>query len=532
MTILDLDTFDSQEPIACDVCIVGAGAAGITIAREFLDTKYLVILLEAGGLQKELESQTMYCSDVTGRPHAGIHEGRARQFGGTTTLWAGQALPLLDIDFEQRDWIENSGWPFGLETLSPYYRRAESVMQIDHVDYGPTCWPKQALPPYDRSKIASHFSQFASVPDFAKKYARDLELADNIRVLYHANVISLEATKAGNAITETRVRSHHGHSATIQSRFFVLCGGGIETARILLLSDSVERNGIGNSNDVVGRYFQDHPVFSLPIQQANTGLIDLWCNSIFRKRTRYSIKLVGSPQIQRQERILNVGAEVYYPTDAEDPLQAAKDLVSSFRSRTFSTDDFRSLKRVVSNSGYVTKAAWRYFVQNRPPSVGGGPPHLGFHVEQQPNPDSRVTLARDTDSLGLRRCSLHWLVTPFEASSVAAFGRIVHEEWRRLGVGTFDIETLSSCEHLLDSKSGFWDNNHHIGSTRMGSDVTTSVVNARCAVHGYDNLYIGSSSVFPTGGFSNPTLTVIALCLRIGDELKQRLSTEPRVAAL
>src|SRR5277367_3181887 len=109
--ITDFAEFDDGAAVAADVCIIGSGAAGITLAREFIGTRFTVIVLEGGGRQVEPASQDPYNSAVIGLPHAGIHTGRARAFGGTTHLWAGQALPLLDLDFEQRDWVPFSGWP-------------------------------------------------------------------------------------------------------------------------------------------------------------------------------------------------------------------------------------------------------------------------------------------------------------------------------------------------------------------------------------------------------------------------------------
>ena len=109
--IYDLATIDEHIIHRVDLCVIGSGAAGMAMAREFLNTKYTVLVLEAGGLSHEIKSQDPYRSKVVGLPHTGVHTGRARVFGGTTTLWAGQALPLSPIiDFKARDWVP----PFGL----------------------------------------------------------------------------------------------------------------------------------------------------------------------------------------------------------------------------------------------------------------------------------------------------------------------------------------------------------------------------------------------------------------------------------
>ena len=259
--IADLDAMSAADPLAADVCIVGAGAAGITIAREFVGTPHSVILLEGGGEQQEKESQDPYASEVVGLPHAGVHDGRARVFGGTTTLWAGQVLPLFDVDFRHRPWVPESGWPIGPADLAPYYSRAEDVLQVPHRTYGPDTWPERAArpPAYDAGRFVGIYSQFCREPSFARKYGGLLRSASNVTVLTHANVTSLVTSADGRVVVEAHARSIGGASTVVRARHYIVCAGGIDSARLLLASDSVRPAGIGNDHDVVGRYFQDHP---------------------------------------------------------------------------------------------------------------------------------------------------------------------------------------------------------------------------------------------------------------------------------
>ena len=200
--LLDLEDAGDELQHACDVCIIGSGATGITAAREFIGTPHSVVVLEAGGKTIEPASQDPYRSQLLGLRHGGIHEGRARAFGGTTKLWAGQALPLFDVDFDRRDWIPDSGWPVTRADILPYYRRAERVMQVPNVTYEIADWPKPLDPPsYDPDKIVSYFSQFTSEPDFSRKYGADLTDAPNIDVVIHANVTSIGVTNFATEAT-------------------------------------------------------------------------------------------------------------------------------------------------------------------------------------------------------------------------------------------------------------------------------------------------------------------------------------------
>jgi len=531
MGITDVREVEGAASLSADVCIIGSGAAGITIAREFIGTGVSVLLLEGGGADFEPPSQDPYLSNIVGLSHGGIHKGRARVLGGTTTLWAGQALPLFDIDFQKRDWVPHSGWPIGRNELSPYYFRAESVMQLPHVTNDRQTWPSPEATPlaYDPDTIIEYFSQFTRTPSFAEKYRHEIAAADNIRLLTHANVISLEANRAASSLREVRVRSFQKQEIAVQARFFIVCCGGIESARLLLLSDSVERTGIGNRRDVVGRYFQDHPGISVPARPLDPKRFASSYDSFRKNGVRYSIKMVASEGLQRREKIQHMGAEVYYPSSEDDPITAAKDLLKIARHPRKIPQLPQALYRVLRRPGAVAGAAFRHYVRGQPPSVGSTQPHLGAGGEQRPNPDSRVMLGTETDSLGLRRTVLDWRMTSEDTRSFRIFLETVSAEWKRSGIAELDLSGVNFSARETGQHGGYIDSNHHMGTTRMGTDPLTSVVDSRCRVHGYDNLFVGSSSVFPTGGFSNPTLTVIALSLRIADDIKGQLPKSPSI---
>src|SRR5277367_6643245 len=269
--LLDLQEMQSGAVLQTDVCIIGAGAAGIALSREFLDTPHSVLLLEAGGINSEPESQALYESTIAGYRHKGIHTGRARVFGGTTTLWAGQALPFDAIDFRPRAWVADSGWPFERADMEPFYRRAEAVLGLPELDYAPTRWPEPRLNKlgFDWSQFRIAMSQYSPQPNFSLAYGDLLRASRNVSVLLHANALEVETHREGSRAESAAISSLTGVRARVSARYFVICCGGIETARLLLLSDKQQQGGIGNQFDLVGRYFQDHvQLIAAPIRNA------------------------------------------------------------------------------------------------------------------------------------------------------------------------------------------------------------------------------------------------------------------------
>ena len=509
-----------------DVCVIGAGAAGITVAREFIGTGYDVVLLEAGGRRFEMADQEPYRSEIVGLAHKGIHDGRARVAGGTTSLWAGQCLPLFDCDFATRGWVPLSGWPIRRDDLTPYYARAERVMEVPHAAYDATAWPRAAVPDLPASAgLRLAFSQFTRTPNFWDKYGDALRAAENVRVVTHAHVVELVPTPAADAIRAVRCRGADGSAFDVVATSVVVCCGGIESARLLLVSDSVDPAGVGNRHDVVGRYFQDHPGIAFPIRVHRREEFTSWYNGFGRGGIKHAVKLVAGDDLQRQEGILNVAAEVFYTAADDDPITAAKVILRAVRRPELRRQVPRALRQSLASPRRVLRAVWRHYVGRQPASVGSGPPMLGCGVEQLPNADSRVTLSDQRDAFGVRRTRLDWRLTELETRSIVTFVRQVRAVWATQGLATVDLEAVPMAGRDAGLHGGYVDANHHIGTTRMGADPKTSVVDANCRVHGYRNLHIASSSVFPTGGCSNPTLTVLALAIRLCDRLKAALAT-------
>lgn len=526
--IQDFSDFDDGAAIEADVCIVGCGAAGITLAREFIGRRFSVLVLEGGGLEAEAETQQIYASEVIGLPHAGIHDGRARIFGGTTTLWGGQALRFDRIDLEKRSWVPHSGWPISLEELEPYYDRAERVLLLGpQVPYEALCAEFGVAPPeFDPARLYMECSRWSPKPNFGKTYRRELQSAPNIRVLLHANVTSILTNGSATAVEKIEFQTLNGKQGTAMARVYAVCCGGIETARLLLASDRVEPHGLGNKHDLVGRFFQEHIHMQLgELRTTQRKRLQNCFESFYRNQLKYFPVITLSKSEQAEKQILSVHGTLMFDDGPDSGIAALKQLFTILiRGRQAKSGELRRyLRSALTSPGDVLRVAYRFYVDKRAGTPREGPVSIGVQAEHAPNPDSRVILSDVRDRLGMRKTRLDWRVGELERRTLWEFARTIAREFERLGMGSFDLSQVAFLDDPVAWDRMVHDSAHHMGTTRIHESPQFGVVDPNCRVHGVDNLYIGSSSVFPTGARSNPTLTILALCLRMADRFKALL---------
>ncbi len=502
--------------IEAEVCIVGAGAAGIAIARELVGQQFRAVVLESGGFALEAETQALYAGENVGGRYAGLDEMRLRYFGGTTNHWAGNCRPLDEFDFIARPWVPHSGWPFARSEIVSHYRRAERLCEIGPFDYENARWngggDGQPLP-FRSDRILTSVYRRSPPTRFGDVYRDDLSRADNVTTYLHANVVEIETDEAAKRVTGLRVATLSGNEFRVAARLYVVAAGGIENARLLLLSERVQRGGLGNGNDLVGRFFMDHTILAsgslLPLDPyLSAELYDL-------TRRTYGI-LTLAEETLRREGLLNV--TILLQLVAPDPaagVTSLKAILGAFGEATYPDELGTHLWNVITDIDDVAAAAYRKIFRRQ------GPLRLirlQNRAEPLPNPESRVTLAAERDRLGQRRARLDWRRGKTELRSIQRAHEIIGLEAGRLGLGRVRVD--------LDGENPEWPHSwsvsgHHIGTTRMHHDPKRGVVDAQCRVHGIANLFVSGSSVFPTSGHSNPTLTVVALALRTADRIKE-----------
>lgn len=507
-----------------DVAIIGAGAAGISLCRRLLAGGLSVILLESGGHDYDADSAALNRGVNIGLDYYPLEDARLRFFGGSTAIWGGRCAMLDPIDLERRAWVPYSGWPIGFDELTPYYREARLGLGLP--DSAPTAADMaDILPAFDAGRLVTPLWLFDTMWDrFSFARSQDILTHPRCIVVTHATVRDLVATPSGRAIQRLAVRDLSGRTVDVRARQIVLAAGGIENPRLLLASRGVMGCGIGNQHDLVGRFFMEHP-------HARGGRIAgaawTWLNA-FRKRSvngaPVAPMIAPSPRLQAEKGLLNTSLTIAgrrAPTARQPLLLAAYDRIrhSSAPTRTGRTL-WRTAKQAVQAVQGVTDPL-RPWLLNR---AGMLDVALVVRAEQAPNPDSRVLLSTERDATGMPRVLLDWRTSALDVDSVAGLVDALGEEAARLGLGTVEPAGWMRDEAkewvtdaLISSHpiGGY----HHIGTTRMADDPRAGVTDRHGRVHGIDNLHVAGSSLFPTSGWANPTLTIIALALRTGDRI-------------
>ena len=534
--LVDLEEFGDDVSFEAEVCVVGAGAAGVALARDLMNAGRDVCSLEAGGMDYDEQTQSISKGNNIGMEYYDLDHSRLRFFGGTTNIWGGRNIPLDPIDFEKRDWVPHSGWPITLDDLQPYYRIAHDSLELGDYDYEAGNWEKLQLSPidFDTNEIDHRFWRF---DDFAERFnssrSDDLIKAKNVRVVLHANTVGLQASSDASGITRLDARTLQGRKLQVNARHYVLACGAIENARLLLMSNDVEANGIGNRHDQVGRYFMEHPHGRIAHIETRDPAA-FW--ALYRKRfpaagVPVAPALVLPRSLQQSLGVLNSAATFKIQRDPK-------------RGEAVSNRVYMNLKHGLSPSkpGRLLWHAWRGWLNWLQRHISMRllrsivkVNRMGLYVmaraEQAPNPDSRVCLSTEKDALGCPRADLNWQLSALDKETMLQFGKTLQREFDRLGLGK-----VTTSEWLEDGKphwpvdptvgnhpiGGY----HHMGTTRMSTSARDGVVDANCTVHGYSNLHIAGSSVFTTGGWANPTLTLLALSHRLGDHLNRLLESQ------
>ncbi len=493
-----------------DLAIIGGGVAGITLARALAGSKTRVCVIESGGLEFDPQVQSLYEGENTGINYS-TSATRLRYFGGSSNHWGGYCRPLDPIDFEARDWVPHSGWPITYDELAPWYESAAEIVQVAPGRFADRLyWQQQtgeAFPKPATGRLHLQFVHFSPPTRFGNKYRDNLKTAANIQVLLNANVTNIGAVENGRMVRDLAVRTLNGLSHTVKARVYVLATGGLENARMLLLSNDVITAGLGNHNDQVGRYFMEHPHLSGFAEIVAGDLARL--PRIFRERVKAEgrsaqVAFNPAPKFLHEQRLLNatfmVGVAGNYPAgtsiDSGDArAQAHRVMLLAAR---------RFLNHKTNTTAPNTLGVWL--------GVGGS-------CEQAPNPDSRVSLSVQHDALGLRRLNLDWRLTEQDRISFYTNLRSLALEFGALGIGRLREIVTDTGDWPQPVAGG----SHHMGTTRMSNDPLRGVVDRNCKVHDMENLYVAGSSVFPTSGSANPTLTLVALTLRLAGHLKDRL---------
>lgn len=525
--ILDAKTGFDLAAARYDICIVGAGAAGISLALQFEATRFRVCLLDAGGRAYERATQELFEGEVAAGKYPDLRDTRLGALGGTTNVWAGWCRPLEELDFEPRDGSSTGGWPFGFDELLPFYRRAHELCGLGNFEYDAGYWEgvlgEQTLLADDPGFQNGVFHVRGQ--RFGERFYRSLQQSRSIDLVLHAPVVRVAPDDATGRVDRVEIRTLEGHELAIDAACVVLSAGGIENARLLLLSAASPVAAPGNAYGLVGRFFTDHPYVdpgSLVLRGTQSALNYYLPQRVASTDGASSVRGVLSlrREIVERERLLNAALYFYPRYESHRAFETAE-------VKAFLQVWAKLRKRAVPGNvaPYLARAAraphWIALALVRKIAIGNGSAprwRLRAMFESESRYENRVTLTNDADRIGRRRTRIEWQLSERDVSSMSRVIRLFDRAVRSAGVG--------HLERAFPDEPSAWRaaveaGKHHIGTTRMHIDRRLGVVDENCRVHGTSNLFIAGSSVFPSGGYANPTLTIVALAARLGDHLKR-----------
>lgn len=491
-----------------DVCVAGAGPAGITVARTLAARGYDVALMEAGEIDFSERSQEFYRGEIAGLPQPPCEESRLRCFGGTSGHWEGKCRAFEPEDFAARPWMPLSGWPIGCADLKPWADETAAILDLEAPENLPDI-------PEPTDHGFRHIRWRMSPPThFGEKFRDEIVGSGRILLGVRATLVDLRLGDGHGAVTAARFRSYGGLEPdfTVEARAFVLCLGGLENARALLNCRSQVPAGIGNGNDLVGRYFCDRP----SVATGNLLLADHVGQDL-----EYFVPTEAHAAAEGISRCL-VAIEPRHVRPPATFLNSLKRSASCISPQVARMVARLREHRVDCAFGGLDEYAILREPETHPTAV------VGISMEQRLYRDSRVRLCDSTDAFGLNRLRLEWQLgeDDYHTMRTATFAFAGH-------VADSGIGRLKVREWLLDpdarlpdigTGNGIIAGRQHMCTTRMSPSPATGVVDPDCRVHGLANLYIGGSSVFATPGLPKPTFTIVELALRLGDHLARQLA--------
>ncbi len=569
--LVDARSLAANQTIEADACVVGAGPVGLTVALELEAAGLQVCVLESGS-EDGVERQEPLAGEVAGDSwYPDLAEARARGLGGTAQLWVAELAPnvrglrlgrLSAKDFAPHEHAAWSGWPFDLGELEDYYERAAALFAVGAYDPSPETWIDEAQPgPLPLSRFATEMFRLAPRTPFTHELPSRLRQSSRATVYVNAHVLRVETTADGTEVRQLAVAASPDRSFQARARVYVLAAGGIETPRLLLLSSRDRGGGLGNVHDLVGRFFMDHPTASTRLVLAGPEAARRLAFYDVRQRgeRRAFACLTPDEDALREHRLLNsCGIVVPDVSRHRRAIDAAVRWRRAARGGRLPERPWPTTRDLLRGADAIALAVGRKASRRLPrlarlaprlqlvdahaigPVAGWSrlarPGRLGrrfelYHVlEQAPEPERRITLGATLDRFGRPLARLRWFISDDELESMRRTQELLAADLASAGIGrlTTTVE-LAGGDDVL--RHVFPSEYHHVGTTRMHDDPRQGVVDSNCRLHGTANLYVAGTSVFPTEGYVNPTLTAVALAVRLADHIGQTARTLPERAA-
>jgi len=525
-----------------DLCIVGTGPVGMAFALECERLGKDVLVLESGATEVGSSAAEASRAEIVDPDrHASMELAVCRALGGTSWTWGGRCVPYDDIDWVRREFVEDANWPINHDEIRPWYALAAKYLLCGNANFS-IPYGKQLSSGLTLDSV----ERWSREPKVILEHRSQLLQSKHIRLVLQSTVTKLNLSSDGQRVVSLTVSTPGGVRA-VKARQFVLAMGGVESTRLLLHTQSNWPNHFGGVDGPLGRYYMGHISGKIARIELNDpdSISDLDFkldgSGAFHRR-----RFMLTSEAQLEHRVLNIS---FWPDNPAfyDPSHRSGVLSSVFLALAFPPTGRQLLSEAIrlAHTGpkpYRLGAHLRNAILGAPrgaidiyrilrdrfikkPKKPGflvsnrsGKYALHYHAEQVPNPNSRITLSSDTDSFGVPRAIIDLRFVNQDVQSVIDSHKLLDAALKENGIGS--LQYVTEPEQLWDrvysqASDGF----HQAGTTRMGDDPKESVVDRNLKTHGIDNLYIASSSVFPTSGQANSTFLAVAFGVRLADHL-------------
>jgi choline dehydrogenase-like flavoprotein len=494
-----------------DICVIGGGPAGVLVARAFIGHSAHVTLLESGGIEAETGAQDLNDGEFVGTPYAGLRKTRHRQLGGTACIWntpvnngdiGAKYVPLDECDFEPRPATSYPGWPFSRVQLETFYKQAQVACGLGAFEYSGNYWDARSTTfELADSRVRRMVYQFGPASLFTKQYTRDLQSSENVEILFHATACMLKFRNNGRVATTIEAGTLAGTRFRLRAGIIVLAAGAIENARLLLVSKEPGRDAPGDQHGWLGRCFMEHPRdYSISVSPADRGAFSM-ARFYDRHLAKDGTAIAGRIALNQETLV------------RDELSNSSLTLLPLVRHKVASTSMIgRALVRVRKAISRNISDGYGWSENPNPDRAFHGFRFI-LNTEQWPNPNNRLILGRDVDQLGVPKVEVHWRWRAEDQHRLDRACNVFAEALQATGIGKVKIRTGVAPDPNA---------HHHSGTTRMYDDCKLGVVDPDGRVYGTDNIYVSGASVFPTSGFANPTLTIVALAIRLAEHLKGR----------
>lgn len=466
---------------AIDVCIIGSGAAGVSIAVTLARQGHRILMCEGGDEVFSERSQDSYRGEVVGDAYIPLEASRLRQLGGSTNHWGGVCRPLDPYDFTAKPAAPETAWPISHTELTPYFSAAADLLDLD---------PIPADEPIESSALSRIYFSLGGPVRVQQKYADTLSESDNLLCCLNANLVALETTD-GRVVSAT-FANYQSEQHQVRARYFILACGGIDNARLLLWCNQQADGQLIPQAETLGHYWMEHP-------HATVGQALIFEPEALGLDEAYNVFLSPNEQALVSREILNCGLRLHRMNP-----EATQTLIDELSLQAPSLGqrirEWKIQGRVLH--GAMLRAAW----------------------EQEPRFDNRVELTDELDALGIPRSRLVWQQSALDRHTIRESLLLLGEYLLDADIGRVQLADWLAALPVTLPTDGELAGRHHMGGTRMSHSPEQGIVNADCRLFAQDNMYVAGSSVFASAGHANPTLTLVQLALRLCDHLNQRLT--------